>query len=124
MAIDKIIIRSTPSITPNLITVLDTDTLKNEQDGPLFSKDLSTMGYSQKKGAQRPIIKLGTVLLPETSLKSLSVWYQDLVPSISITIIDENSVFGAGGYPLTNIDRKSTRLNSSHVSESRMPSSA
>ena len=103
MAIDKIIIRSTPSITPNLITVLDTDTLKNEQGAPMFSKDLSTMGYSQKKGSQRPIIKLGTVLLPETSLKSLSVWYQDLVPSISITIIDENSVFGAGGYPLTNI---------------------
>ena len=43
MAIDKIIIRSTPSITPNLITVLDTDTLKNEQGAPMFSKDLSTM---------------------------------------------------------------------------------
>ena len=28
------------------------------------------------------------------------------------------------GYVFTGIDRKSTRLNSSHVSESRMPSSA
>ena len=28
------------------------------------------------------------------------------------------------GYVSTDIDRKSTRLNSSHVSESRMPSSA
>ena len=26
--------------------------------------------------------------------------------------------------PITKVDRKSTRLNSSHVSESRMPSSA
>ena len=30
----------------------------------------------------------------------------------------------ATGYPIAKIDRKSTRLNSSHVSESRMPSSA
>ena len=29
-----------------------------------------------------------------------------------------------GGYVQASIDRKSTRLNSSHVSESRMPSSA
>ena len=31
---------------------------------------------------------------------------------------------GAGGAPRTAIDRKSTRLNSSHVALSRMPSSA
>ena len=32
--------------------------------------------------------------------------------------------YGFLGYPLLQSDRKSTRLNSSHVSESRMPSSA
>ena len=33
-------------------------------------------------------------------------------------------VFGVPDLPLLKIDRKSTRLNSSHMSESRMPSSA
>ena len=37
-------------------------------------------------------------------------------------VIKQNK--GAKGIPITRIDRKSTRLNSSHMSESRMPSSA
>lgn len=103
MAVDKILIRSTPKITPSLITVLDTDTLKNEDGRLLFSKNLSPTGFAQRKGLMRPIVKLGTLLLSEDMIKSLSVWYDELVPRVSITLIDENSVFGAGGYPLTNI---------------------
>ena len=38
-------------------------------------------------------------------------------------IVDAAAKFGAVGI-MTAKDRKSTRLNSSHVSESRMPSSA
>ena len=32
--------------------------------------------------------------------------------------------FGVGGYAAAILDRKSTRLNSSHIQKSRMPSSA
>ena len=35
-----------------------------------------------------------------------------------------SAVLGQGATPETLADRKSTRLNSSHVSQSRMPSSA
>ena len=43
------------------------------------------------------------------------------------SIITINSIIGTKGVPKINpfeLDRKSTRLNSSHVSQSRMPSSA
>ena len=54
----------------------------------------------------------------------------DEVPQPTAVIADAGSVtvhFGKNtGIPLSSLseDRKSTRLNSSHVSESRMPSSA
>ena len=68
------------------------------------------------------------------SLVSLDVWAQDL-PDIE-RLLEGNDILNTeDGYEemvdiLSNLyseyhlDRKSTRLNSSHVSESRMPSSA
>ena len=46
-----------------------------------------------------------------------------LAANPQLGMIPADDVGGAGTYVLTT-DRKSTRLNSSHVSESRMPSSA
>ena len=40
------------------------------------------------------------------------------------TVIVENRPGAGGNIASESVDRKSTRLNSSHVSESRMPSSA
>ena len=44
--------------------------------------------------------------------------------SLDITIGVVNERLQSGGHPMGNTDRKSTRLNSSHSSVSRMPSSA
>ena len=41
-----------------------------------------------------------------------------------VVLLDGPIQVGASGHELVTLDRKSTRLNSSHVSESRMPSSA
>ena len=49
----------------------------------------------------------------KTAVEGLSAPVREMMPDI-----DYSKVKGAGA------DRKSTRLNSSHVSESRMPSSA
>ena len=58
-----------------------------------------TNAYGRTVGAPK--------LAPESERRHVVVYLRDTKPS-----------------PVTPIDRKSTRLNSSHVSESRMPSSA
>ena len=50
-----------------------------------------------------------------------ALWQPEDKPPAETTIIVQ--VHGSGGN-LTSLDRKSTRLNSSHSGESRMPSSA
>ena len=61
---------------------------------------------------------------PRNTIQSL---HQASVKALSGTDIKERFATTLGGDPIANTpaqDRKSTRLNSSHVSESRMPSSA
>ena len=44
---------------------------------------------------------------------------------LTLTLDEVNGVLGAlGDKPFAQVDRKSTRLNSSHIPLSRMPSSA
>ena len=45
-------------------------------------------------------------------------------PAASMQLQERENILKKYGKPDHNLDRKSTRLNSSHVSESRMPSSA
>ena len=45
----------------------------------------------------------------------------EVIPSGSLGL---DIALGVGGYPKGRVDRKSTRLNSSHSDRSRMPSSA
>ena len=51
-------------------------------------------------------------------------WGQLIVPAIEIAVQHANAAGGVNGRPLSLVDRKSTRLNSSHIPLSRMPSSA
>lgn len=103
MAIDRILIRSTPKIAPTQIAVRDTKQIKNENGVEIFDKKSDELGYSERKGLMTPIVMIGRVRLPADAIKSIHVWQNELVPRISITLIDANSVFGAGGYPLANI---------------------
>ena len=69
----------------------------------LFNKDIS--GFLDKPSFRFPIRKL------------------NLEKSIKISKINNQKIIEVR-FPYDEADRKSTRLNSSHVSESRMPSSA
>ena len=56
---------------------------------------------------------------------ALPFYLGDAVPSFTDAVFESVSGFTTtGSSVLTNIDRKSTRLNSSHLCASRMPSSA
>ena len=57
-----------------------------------------------------------------TTLYTVPASNSAIISSITIANLDENAANGAAFRIAA--DRKSTRLNSSHVSESRMPSSA
>ena len=55
--------------------------------------------------------------LPLSIRTKLTLWYSAVLLAILVTI-------AAISYSWLSLDRKSTRLNSSHVTTSRMPSSA
>ena len=46
------------------------------------------------------------------------------VPSSLVSVLEQQGITTPTPIQAATLDRKSTRLNSSHVSESRMPSSA
>ena len=72
-------------------------------------------------GSKRPIERLAALLAGVADRYDVALL--DCPPSISPA---SESVFGAAGSLLVPVipDRKSTRLNSSHIQKSRMPSSA
>jgi hypothetical protein len=100
---DRILIRSTPKITPTRISVLDIDSPIGVSKTLAFSPDSSQSGYAARKGEVTPIVIIGGARIPEESIRSMTVWQEDLLPHISITITDTESVFGAGAYPIANI---------------------
>ena len=60
----------------------------------------------------------GCLIYPSTTRNNY------LSANTTTTITFDSELFDTDGFHSTSTDRKSTRLNSSHVSESRMPSSA
>ena len=60
-------------------------------------------------------------------LHSVKLWFEERVEGLFKPEVEDKLIKGAWALKVNrgpDIDRKSTRLNSSHVSESRMPSSA
>jgi hypothetical protein len=100
---DKILIRSTPKITPSLISVPDLDSATTADGSPLSRPEQNQSGYASKKGTLTPIVQIGGLIIPEESVKSITIWQEDLLPTISLTIIDNGSIFGAGLYPISDI---------------------
>ena len=91
--------------------------IKNTKTGESRWVDLSD-------GLLAHLQRYGTLLKAEGVVSgNESAW---LFPSLTGTVLDESHVVRAFHRVLdrAGLDRKSTRLNSSHVSESRMPSSA
>jgi hypothetical protein len=100
---DKILIRSSPKITPTKISVPDMDNVKGANEGRAYSVDENVEGHASRRGSMTPIVQIGGLRIPEKMVKSLSVWQNDLLPEISISIIDVDGVFGAGLYPVADI---------------------
>ena len=63
-------------------------------------------------GTHVPLIQVGSVSAPEPRLLVIQPWDKSLMKAI------------CKGINEAQLDRKSTRLNSSHIQKSRMPSSA
>ena len=71
------------------------------------------------------IYDLGTPNLGLATLYQILNRHADLLAErVFLPWVDMESVMKREGLPLYSLDRKSTRLNSSHTDSSRMPSSA
>lgn len=100
---DKVLIRSLPKITPAQIAVPNSDDLKDKNGVNLSSPEETTEGSVARRGSMAPIVMIGQLRIAEESIKSLILWTDDLLPKITVSITDVDSVFGAGAYPLANI---------------------
>jgi hypothetical protein len=100
---DKVLIRSLPKITPTQIAVPNTDAAKDQNGANIFSPEISEEGSVARRGSMVPIVMIGQARIPEQAIRTLIIWTDDLLPKMSITIEDTDSVFGAGAYPIANI---------------------
>ena len=100
---DKILIRSSPKITPTKISVPDMDNVKGADQGKAYAVDENVEGHASRRGSMTPIVQIGGLRIPEKMVKSLSIWQNGLLPEISVSLIDIDGVFGAGLYPVADI---------------------
>ena len=91
--------------------------MKNQQSAQLVK---SSKEIVPSKSAATPSAESGEVVkFDEAGMPQLEVWLED--ETIWLTQKQMAELFGCA---MENVDRKSTRLNSSHNRASRMPSSA
>jgi len=88
-----------PTIQPSLIELPDLES--NESANKITSPD--TAGYKQNRGLTEPFIKIGNIRLSKGQIRSLKIRQDELVPRILITLIDINSEFSTGKFPVSNI---------------------
>ena len=88
-----------PKIQPSLIDLRDLESSisANKITSP------HSKGYKQNRGLIEPFIKIGNIRLQAGQIKSLKIWQDELVPRIIITLIDINSEFSTGKFPISNI---------------------
>ena len=88
-----------------------------------FRSDLKKIPKDQKKSMVEEVMEMVKITdMKNRLIKNLSKGYRQRV-GLAQAILDQ-TVFHIGNLYHFHEDRKSTRLNSSHVAVSRMPSSA
>ena len=88
-----------PKIQPSLIDLRDLESSKSANK--LTSPD--SAGYNQNRGLTEPFIKIGNIRLTYGQIMTLKIWQDEFVPRILITLIDVDSEFSAGKFPVSNI---------------------
>ena len=88
-----------PKIQPSLIDLRDLESSKSANK--LTSPD--SAGYNQNRGLTEPFIKIGNIRLSYGQIMTLKIWQDEFVPRILITLIDVDSEFSAGKFPVSNI---------------------
>jgi hypothetical protein len=88
-----------PKIQPSLIDLPDLES--SDSKNKITSPD--TTGYKQNRGLTEPFIKIGNIRLPKGQIRSLKILQDELVPRIIITLIDGDSKFSTGKFPISNI---------------------
>ena len=121
-AASKVSIKISKVLTSSItLTVSAASTIKYQIESSVDNKTFSAQTKSKTllKGKSEPVVITN---LPSNSTVYLRVRFTS---DSDKKVLYSNTIHATTLNPsLNSIDRKSTRLNSSHVSESRMPSSA
>jgi len=93
---NTILIKKEARLTPPVIDMLDLET----QENPIRTPDRT--GYSKNLGRTYPLVKIGNVRIPASDLVSVSLFYDEFLPKIHISIIDPMGTLTSVNFPKTN----------------------
>ena len=113
-----LVIRSDRVVTPAGVAACDV-AIQGERIAAV-----AAAGTFDASSAKRIIDATGKIVMPGGIDPHVHLKWYSPHPDGSVTLTDGPEVVGRAALHGGTTDRKSTRLNSSHVSESRMPSSA
>ena len=96
---NRIIARTKPTVKPGVLAYVDLES--SESENKLVDGEVS--GFKQRRGTFEPVVVIGTNKLTRNALKGLSIYMNDILPTCSITFVDNGKIFTSAGYPLSNI---------------------
>lgn len=99
MANNNILISFAPSLQPTLIEFAD----RESDQSKTKLVDGSRASYVQQMGVNEPVVMIGKLKLKRKSVKMMSIWLDDLIPTASVTFADPGGEFAISSYPLANI---------------------
>jgi hypothetical protein len=88
-----------PKIQPSQIELRDLES--PESKNKITSPD--SVGFKQNSGLGEPLVQIGSIRLAPGQIRSLKILQDEFVPRIIITLIDRDSEFSAGKFPISNI---------------------
>jgi hypothetical protein len=113
MGLESIILtKIDPKLTPPSLDILDFE----KPDGDV-QREPDRTGYAAELGKKSPLIKIGNARIPSTDIISASIYYDELIPKIHVSIFDPSGTFTSVTFPKKNplltiyIARSHSQLN-------------
>jgi hypothetical protein len=98
MGLESIILtKIDPKLTPPSLDILDLE----KPDGDV-QRTPDRTGYADQLGKKSPLIKIGNARIASTDIISASIYYDDFIPKIHVSIFDSIGTFTSVTFPKKN----------------------
>lgn len=98
MGLESVILKKIDAkLTPPSIDFLDLESPESK-----IQRSPETTGYYSQLGRKSPLVKIGNARIPPTDIISMSVYYDEFIPTIHISLIDTVGTFTSVSFPRKN----------------------